>query len=92
MSAVFSCREASRLASEALDHPLSLRQRMTLRMHTMMCSACTSYAAQITLIDTVFRRRAQHGAPHLPTSESLDVAARERIRARLKDSSSVPPA
>ncbi len=92
MSAVFSCREASRLASEALDHPLSLRQRMALGMHTMMCTACTSYAAQITFIDTVFRRRAQTGAPHLPTSESLDVAARERIRAHLKDTPATPPA
>jgi hypothetical protein len=35
MSAVFSCREASRLASEAMDHPLALHQRAALRMHLL---------------------------------------------------------
>lgn len=84
MSAVFSCREASRLASEAQDHPLAMRQRMALRMHTMMCAACRSYERQILFIDRVFKLRAQRGEPTIPTSEGLDAAARERIRAKLK--------
>jgi hypothetical protein len=92
MNAVFSCREAARLASEALDHPLNLRQRMTLRTHTLMCSACTKYAAQISFIDAIFRGRARRGTPHLPSSESLGAAARERIRARLKNPPSTPSA
>jgi hypothetical protein len=83
MSAIFSCREAARLISEAQDHPLVLRQRMTLHMHRMMCAACRSYERQILFIDRVFQRRAGHGEPSIPTSEGLDAAARERIRARL---------
>jgi len=83
MSAVFSCREAARLASEAQDHVLPMPKRMALRMHTMMCAACTAYKRQIIFIDTVFTLRAKHGKPDLPTSEGLDSAARERIRARL---------
>ena len=90
MSAVFSCRESTRLASEALDHPLTLRQRMALRTHTVICSACRKYAAQISFIDAVFRDRARRGAPHLPSSEALGAAARERIRARLKNPPSTP--
>ncbi len=83
MSAVFSCREAARLASEAQDHALPMRQRMELRMHILMCAACRAYERQIIFIDSVFRLRARHGKPDLPTSEGLDAAARERIRARL---------
>ena len=83
MSAIFSCREAARLASKAQDHALAMPQRMALRMHTLMCATCRSYERQIILIDTVFRLRATHGKPDLPTSEGLDAAARERIRARL---------
>ncbi len=83
MSAVFSCREAAKLASQAQDRVLPMRQHMALRMHTMMCAACRAYERQIIFIDTVFRLRAQHGTADLPTSAGLDAAARERIRARL---------
>lgn len=84
MSAIFSCREAARLTSEAQDHPLAMRQRMALRVHTMMCAACRTYERQILFIDRVFRLRAERGEPSVPTSDGLDAAARERIRARLK--------
>jgi hypothetical protein len=85
MSAVFSCREASRLISESQDHPLVMHQRIALRIHTLLCAACRSYERQIIFIDEVFRLRALKGNPDLPTSESLDDAARERIRIRLAD-------
>ncbi len=84
MSAMFSCREAARLASEAQDHPLSLPNRVALRVHLVMCGACRAYQRQIIFIDTVFRRRAELGDPDLPTSEGLDAATRERIREKLR--------
>jgi hypothetical protein len=84
MNALFSCREASRLASEALDHPLAVGQRMTLRMHLLMCAACRAYERQIHFIDRTFRLRARGGNPYLPIGDGLDPAARERIRAKLK--------
>jgi len=83
MSAIFSCREAARLASEAQDRVLPMRQRLALRMHTMMCGACRTYKRQIVFIDSVFTLRAKHGKPDIPASVALDAAARERIRARL---------
>jgi len=39
------CREASRLQSEALDQPLSLPQRLGLRLHLLICKWCRRYAA-----------------------------------------------
>jgi hypothetical protein len=84
MNAIFSCREASRLASEALDHPLAMRQRMALRMHLLMCAACRAYERQLLLIDLAFRLRARGGDPYLPIGDGLEAAARERIRGKLK--------
>ena len=83
MRAIFSCRAAARLASEAQDHVLPMSQRLALRMHTMMCAACRAYEHQVMFIDTIFRLRAKHGISDLPTSEGLDTAARKRICARL---------
>ena len=86
MSAIFSCREASRLISLARDRPLVLGERAALRLHRLMCGACRCYDAQLRLIDEAFRRRAAAGHPDLPVSEGLDAAARERIRARMRRS------
>jgi Putative zinc-finger len=41
-----SCREASRLISESLDRELSRRERWSLRMHTLLCTACQRFAQQ----------------------------------------------
>jgi hypothetical protein len=84
MSAIYSCREAARLLSEAQDHPLRLRQRVALQIHTGLCSACRAYARQIRFLDEVFALRSASGAADLPSSEALGAAARERIRARLR--------
>jgi hypothetical protein len=45
-----SCREASRLISESLDRQLSRRERWSLRMHTLLCTACQRFTQQTKLI------------------------------------------
>lgn len=81
MSAMFSCREAVRLASEALDHPLTLRRRIELRVHLAMCDACRSYRRQVGALDRLVRSRPRR-------EDDLDAAltpeARERIRRALR--------
>lgn len=81
MSAIFSCREAVRLASEALDRPLGVRQRMALRMHLAMCAACRAYQHQIATLDRLVRGRA---TAEPPEGERLSDEARERIRRALQ--------
>ncbi len=84
MSALFSCREAAKLASESQDHALPLTTRMALRLHLMMCAACSAYERQIVIIDAAFRLRAKHGKVELPTNNGLDGAARDRLLVRLR--------
>lgn len=45
-----SCREASRLISESLDRELTRRERWSLRIHTMLCTACQHFARQTKMI------------------------------------------
>lgn len=45
-----SCREASRLISESLDRELTRRERWSLRIHTLLCTACRSFARQTSMI------------------------------------------
>lgn len=45
-----SCREASRLISESLDRELTRRERWSLSIHTLMCTACRSFARQTGII------------------------------------------
>ena len=48
-----TCREASRLISAGLDTGLSLSERTALRLHLLVCDACTRLKAQFE-----FMRRA----------------------------------
>ncbi len=45
-----SCREASRLISESLDRDLTRRERWSLRLHTLLCTACQRFARQAKMI------------------------------------------
>lgn len=44
---MLTCKEATRLCSEALDRPLGLRERLTLHAHLMICSGCTNFNRQM---------------------------------------------
>jgi hypothetical protein len=78
-----NCREASRLQSELLDHPLAPLQRFGLRAHLLLCKWCRRYGKQIR-----FLRRAAHEHPDQVAeagSSTLSPEARERLRRALRD-------
>ena len=45
-----SCRQATKLASKRLDHPLNFGERMALRMHLAICKSCTNAAEQFEFL------------------------------------------
>jgi hypothetical protein len=53
-----SCKEASRLISAGMDGELTLGQRTGLRLHLLICAACSRVKSQLA-----FLRRA---APEFP--------------------------
>lgn len=45
-----SCKEASRLMSEGYERELDLGQRAALRMHLLLCTACSRVKAQFAFL------------------------------------------
>ncbi len=80
LTAIASCRVASRLMSIALDRPLLVRERLAMHTHLALCAACRAYRRQIRRIDAILRTAT---AAPLPGGEALDAAAREHIRVQL---------
>lgn len=60
---MLSCREVTRLVSDAQERPLGLQERMSLRMHITMCSACRKFEEQMTTIRAAMRTFAGSNVP-----------------------------
>ncbi|MFQ5487204.1 MAG: zf-HC2 domain-containing protein [Gammaproteobacteria bacterium] len=80
MSKMLSCKEVSELVSQSLDRQLSLRERLGVRLHLVVCSMCRRYRKQITFISQATR---QLLGRHSPTT-ALKPGARERIEEAIK--------
>jgi hypothetical protein len=77
-----SCKEASRLQSQALDRKLSLVQRMGLRMHLLLCKWCRRYGKQIRFLHDAAREHPDELTE--PARQRLSQNARQRIKQRLQ--------
>jgi hypothetical protein len=77
-----NCKAASRLQSEALDHPLPLRQRMGLRVHLVLCKWCRRYGKQIGFLREVAHESDQRDL-HAP--RGLSAEAKERMKQKLNE-------
>jgi hypothetical protein len=75
-----NCKEAIRLQSEALDHPLPRIQRIGLRMHLALCAWCSRYGKQIKFLRAAAQQCDHDHAP----AQTLPPAARERIKQALE--------
>ena len=51
-----TCREVHRLVSEGLDRDLTRFERTRMRLHFMVCRACTNFNAQMALIRRAMRK------------------------------------
>ncbi|MDM8349384.1 zf-HC2 domain-containing protein [Pseudomonas sp. sp1636] len=56
---MLSCKELVANSSDFLDSLLSLRQRLSVRMHLAMCYRCRRFIKQMRLTQGVLRRLPQ---------------------------------
>lgn len=56
MKLIPSCREVAALLSQAQDRPLSLRERLALRVHLPLCEACRNFRSQLQILRAAMRR------------------------------------
>lgn len=50
-----SCQEVIRTLSDAMDGPISLRRRIGVRLHFLICTWCLRYHKQIGMMRTMLR-------------------------------------
>jgi hypothetical protein len=50
-----TCKEVHRLVSEAMDRDLPLTQRLRVRLHLLICTACSRFERQMALLRSALR-------------------------------------
>lgn len=57
------CRKATELASQAMDRPLRLGERLWLEFHLLICKGCTNCRDQMHFVRTAARKfNGKHGS------------------------------
>ena len=60
-----SCLKATELIEKKLHFKLSVQEKLQLKVHKMMCSACTNYEKQNVLIEKSFENQEQISDPQI---------------------------
>ena len=77
-----TCRQTAELISRELDVDLSRRQRMGLRIHMIICSACRRLRRQLGIVDEAVE--SYFVAAHADEVDTpLPVGVRERLEAAI---------
>jgi hypothetical protein len=53
---MLSCREATRLLSQREDRALTVAEHVKLRLHLVVCIACTRFARQLAFMRAALSR------------------------------------
>lgn len=80
---MYTCKEVTQLVLEKYERRLSWRERLGIRIHYLICSACTRFARQMEFLRKATRRYAE-----LHQAEEKDIvltpSAKKRIRDKLR--------
>jgi hypothetical protein len=79
------CAAASELASQAMDEPLKLPERLALRGHQLVCAPCRRFRDQLALIRDICRHRSNLLSGLVQEGEGLSDEARNRIAQAIRD-------
>ena len=77
-----TCQQTVEKISQSMERPLSLRERIDLKLHLWICAWCQWYMEHLQVIRDASRAQAEK-APDMMTGATLSNEARERIRRRL---------
>ncbi len=56
---MLNCHDATKLMSEAQERPLSLTEKVPLKLHTMMCAGCRNFGEQMNSLRVMTRAYAK---------------------------------
>jgi len=73
------CKEASKLQSDEFERELTLSERFRLRIHLLICGACSNYADNLKHLNSFF-----HGL-RKQTEEDENITLPESDRKRIQE-------
>lgn len=79
---MLTCKQASQLISQSLDHPLSWSERVQLKLHLLMCDACTRFKQQLDLLRLALQRIRK--TVEDDSTIQLPPEARDRIKRKIE--------
>ncbi|NOU01490.1 MAG: zf-HC2 domain-containing protein [Gallionella sp.] len=47
---MLNCKQASELLSQALDRDITLREKILLKLHLLICHGCSNFSKQMTVM------------------------------------------
>ena len=77
---MLNCKDATELASNALEHKPTITQRISLQLHLFVCNRCRRYVKQLTFIQRACgeaEKRVEDG------ETTLSAEAKQRIQGHL---------
>ncbi len=80
-----TCDVITQKISESMDHKISLKNRLKIRLHVMFCKLCRRYQRQLMTMHTLLALRLQGEKENiLPKGPTLTSRARIRIKQNLR--------
>lgn len=52
---MMNCHQTTRLISESQDRTLSVPEKMSLKMHLMMCAGCKNFSLQVPFLSQAMK-------------------------------------
>ncbi len=74
-----SCHYASRLASDSLDRPLSLWERLRLKLHLSICSNCQNCDNNLKLMHQINALMRSNDYGHIRLSEQQQMKLHQAL-------------
>ena len=89
----FSCKEATRLASDAHERPLTRYETIAMRFHMAICLMCRRWERQVGALDSLCRNypRGIEDTRQYRPDQRLTDACKARIKEALRGESDDDP-
>lgn len=82
-----ACKQTVEIISQSMERPLTLRERVLLKLHLWVCMWCLWYMEHLQLMRDALRLQENESDVDVSTTTRLSDEARERIRRSLADNS-----
>jgi len=60
---MMTCKDASRLLSQAQDRPLGFGEQLRLRLHVLICDGCANFSRQVATLRRAVQALRERSGP-----------------------------